>query len=236
VKVTAEQLRFIMPTLHEERAALWAPYLSDAMTEFFISTPPRAAAFLAQDAHESRELSALVESMNYSADRMIAVWPSRFGHQSGATAAQRAAGRTLAAKLAHQPAALANYVYGARGGNRGEASGDGWLYIARGPLGTTGRANYGAAGLALGLPLLDHPELLEHPQHGSRAAAYFWQSNGLNKVVDAGESVADRDGALEAFTACSKAVNLGSPTAKGTPLGMAERLAYWQRARKALSA
>lgn len=236
MKITPAQLRLIMTSLHEERAELWAPYLSDAMTEFAIATPARAAGFLAQVAHESRELSALVESMNYSADRMVAVWPSRFGHQKGATAAQKAEGRRRAESLDHKPTELALYVYGSRAdlGNR-PGTFDGADFIGRGPLAVTGRSNYAAFGKALGLPLLENPRLLEHPQHGSRAAAYFWQSHGLNKVVDAGEAVADPDGPRQAVIACSRAINLGSVSAKGAPLGLDSRLAYWMRARPALA-
>jgi len=229
VTLTAAQLRAIMVHMPAERAELWTPHLSAAMQEFSITTPPRAAAFLAQVAHESGELSRLVESMNYSADRMIAVWPSRFGHQRGATEAQRAEGRRRAASLAHKPTELALYVYGSRAdlGNR-PGTFDGWDFIGRSPIAVTGRGNYAAVGKALGLPLLENPRLLEIPQHGARSAGYFWQSHGLNKVVDAGEAVADPNGPLEALRASTRVIN-------GGLIGWPERLAYWQRARTVLA-
>lgn len=54
--LTVEQLRQIMPHLGPRKAAAHLPFLNAAMVEFEINTPARAAAFLAQLAHESGEL------------------------------------------------------------------------------------------------------------------------------------------------------------------------------------
>src|SRR5262245_10250299 len=51
--VTAEQLQSIMPRLRPEKNAELLPFLTSAMAEFAIEAPARAAAFLAQLAHES---------------------------------------------------------------------------------------------------------------------------------------------------------------------------------------
>ncbi len=52
--------------------------------------------------------------------------------------------------------------------------GDGIKYHGRGYLQITGRYNYAAAEEALGLPLLDHPELLEDPKIAAKASIWFW--------------------------------------------------------------
>lgn len=52
--------------------------------------------------------------------------------------------------------------------------GDGVKYHGRGYLQITGRYNYAAAEKALGLPLLDHPELLEDPKIAVEASVWFW--------------------------------------------------------------
>ncbi len=52
--------------------------------------------------------------------------------------------------------------------------GDGIKYHGRGYLQITGRYNYAAAEKALGLPLLDHPELLEDPKIAAEASVWFW--------------------------------------------------------------
>jgi putative chitinase len=54
-------LRTIMPHLSPERAAIYYPMLSEAMSEFSINTPMRQAAFLAQIAHESGEFKYFEE-------------------------------------------------------------------------------------------------------------------------------------------------------------------------------
>ena len=41
-------------------------------------------------------------------------------------------------------------------------------------------------GEALSLDLINHPELLEKPQHACMSAAWFWSSRGLNTLADAG--------------------------------------------------
>jgi predicted chitinase len=58
---TLEQLRLIMPDLPAARAAGFLPFLEAAMAEFAIGTPARAAAFLAQIAHESGQLRFMEE-------------------------------------------------------------------------------------------------------------------------------------------------------------------------------
>lgn len=54
--------------------------------------------------------------------------------------------------------------------------GDGEKYKGRGFIQLTGRANYAAAGKALGLPLIDQPELAADPQNASRIAVWYLQS------------------------------------------------------------
>jgi predicted chitinase len=59
--LTAEQLRSIMPRVSDRRTSEYLPFLNAAMAEFSIGTPARAAAFLAQLAHESGELRFMEE-------------------------------------------------------------------------------------------------------------------------------------------------------------------------------
>ena len=170
--LTAAQLREAMPGLSEQRAAELAPVLNNAMNEFNINTPARRAMFLAQIGHESGDLGRLTENLNYSREGLLATFPSRFNAET-------------AADYARQPERIANHVYADRMGNGNEASGDGWRYRGRGAIQLTGRDNYEAAGTALGLDLVNHPELLEQPENTTRASAWWWQSHGLNERVDA---------------------------------------------------
>lgn len=78
----------------------------------YITTPERISQFLANVGAETGGLTAIEENLNYSAERIRQVWPSRF---KSVAAAKPYAG---------QPAKLANKVYGNRLGNKGGS--DGW--------------------------------------------------------------------------------------------------------------
>lgn len=96
-------------------------------------------------------------------------------------------------------------------------AGDGVRFKGRGLLQITGRANYAACGVALGLDLLAAPQLLEQPVAACRSAGWFWQSRGLNRLADADNQ--------ERIT---RRINGGIN-------GLAERLALYQVARKVLA-
>lgn len=94
--------------------------------------------------------------------------------------------------------------------------GDGVRYKGRGPIQLTGRANYRAAGRALGLPLEKHPKMAARPSVGFRTAAWFWKSRGLNRYADAGN-----------FREVTRRINGGYN-------GYADRLQYYRRALRVL--
>lgn len=90
--------------------------------------------------------------------------------------------------------------------------GDGVRYKGRGPIQLTGRANYRAAGRALGLDLEGHPELVSNPEVGFRVAAWYWNSRNLNEPAERGD-----------FREVTRRINGGYN-------GYEARLAYYQRA------
>ncbi|WP_448120096.1 glycoside hydrolase family 19 protein [Pseudomonas veronii] len=169
--ITEQQLLQILPNAGRQ-AGVFVPVLNTAMNRYGIVGTPRAAAFIAQVGHESGQLTRLVENLNYSADGLMKTWPSRFDSVR-ATAAAR------------NPEQIANIVYAGRMGNT--APGDGWKYRGRGLIQVTGKANYAVCGEALGLDLINQPELLEQSQYAAMSAAWFWSANGLNTLADAGD-------------------------------------------------
>lgn len=203
---TESLLRAVAPTC--KAPGEWAPPLSAAMHRFGITNDLNfAAAFIAQLMVESAELNRVAEDLNYSAERLFAVWPKRFVSVA------------FARRYAHQPRELANYVYADRLGNGPPTSDDGWRYRGRGPIQNTGRANYARLQTALGLPLVNHPELLEQKAPGALAAAWFWWEHRLSFLA---ADLPDDD-QNEDFLTITRRVNGGEH-------GLAARHAYWRKA------
>ena len=169
--ITMQQLLQILPNAGQV-AGVFVPVLNTAMNRYQIVGTKRIAAFIAQIGHESGHLTRLVENLNYSADALRKTWPSRFD-------------TNLASAIARKPKQIANIAYGNRMGNT--AHGDGWKYRGRGLIQITGKNNYRGCGEALGLDLTTQPELLEKPQHACMSAAWFWATNGLSALADAGK-------------------------------------------------
>ncbi len=194
----------IMPNLSASRCSDYMPFISAAMVEFAINTPLRAAAFLAQIAVESNQLTAWTENLNYGASGLLATFPTHFTTPAEADS------------YARQPERIANRVYGGRMGNGPEESGDGWRYRGRGPIALTGHDNYQAYGAALGVDLVGDPDLAATPEIGFRVAGRYWSSNGCNELADAGD-----------FIGVTRRVN-------GGLTGLASREAYYRVAKEAL--
>jgi putative chitinase len=77
VPITAQQLLQILLNSGSQ-AGVFVPVLNTAMGAYQIIIKQRIAAFLAQVGHESRQLTPLVENLNYGAPGLMANWPSRF--------------------------------------------------------------------------------------------------------------------------------------------------------------
>jgi len=157
-------------------AALIAKPLGDAMRKYGVVGRLRAAAFLAQTAHESMRFHRLAENLNYrDPERLIAIWPSRFGSYE------------LAMQYVHNPERLANFVYADRNGNGSEASGDGYAFRGRGLIQITGRDLYTQYGHDIGEPVLTQPDLLATPAYAADSAGWYWSKIGANMLADEGQ-------------------------------------------------
>ena len=71
-------------------------------------------------------------------------------------------------------------------GNTPEADGDGQRYKGRGLIQLTGRANYEAYKKYCGFDIIKNPDLLAQPVGAIRSSMWFWRTNGLNQLADAG--------------------------------------------------
>lgn len=171
--INSDDLKSIMPTCSQSTIDIFIPFIDASFEEFDISTPLTQSAFLAQAAFESVELSHLAENLNYSAERLLAVFYTHFEQ-----------GEALG--FAHNPEKIANRVYANRMGNGDESTGDGWKYKGRGIFQMTGKFMYEQCGLGLGIDLLNNPELLEEPENATRSAAWFWDTHSCNSLAEQG--------------------------------------------------
>lgn len=154
--------------------AQWFDALNEILPDYEIDTVKRVAAFVAQCAHESAEFTALQENLNYRAESLSKIWPKKFP-------------AAIAAQYARRPEAIANRAYADRMGNGPEASGDGWRYRGRGLIQLTGRANYQQFADSIGAKIEQIPEYLETFQGAVQSACWFWETNNLNALADAGD-------------------------------------------------
>jgi putative chitinase len=120
--------------------------------KYGIATPLLVAHVMAQISHECGAGHDVVENLNYTAGRMMQVWPSRFPTMASAQ------------PYAGNPRALANKVYNGRMGNAA-GSDDGWNFRGRGASQTTGREGYARLAKATGLDVVNHPDLVNDPGH-----------------------------------------------------------------------
>lgn len=165
----------VKPTI----AALWSEVFADTVQPgTFSQGDAELDDFLGQILHESHHLQALTENMNYSAERLCQIWPTRFPTLADAR------------PYARNPEALANRVYGGRMGNT--EPGDGWRYRARTPVGLTGKANYAFVGDLVGQDLVGMPELLEQPHFALEACIAWWEDRIPDSMLGDPEKVTRR--------------------------------------------
>ena len=151
----------------------WEIPLNQVFVKYDLDTSKRQAAFIGQCAVESANFTRLQENLNYSAQRLTQVWPSRFPNIS------------MAEPYANNPEKLADFVYAGRMGNLQD--GDGWKFHGRGLIQLTGRENYANCGSGVGVDLIDNPDLLLTPKYAVLSAGWFFNKKGLNALADTQE-------------------------------------------------
>jgi putative chitinase len=178
-----------------------------AAQEFGITTNLRLAHFLAQCALESTGFTATVENLNYSAQRLLQVFPKYFRNVDPAA-------------YAHNPAKIGSRVYANRMGNGDEASGDGFKFRGRGYIQLTGKNNYTSFSTFVGEDCVADPDLVA-TKYPLASAAFYFNSNNIWAICDRGAD----DGTV---TSVTKAVNGGTT-------GLSERLQNFKTFIRALS-
>jgi predicted chitinase len=206
VAITQDQIRSLAPRALPAYLAAFARADLDLPPHGIDATPLRVAHFVAQVLHETGDLTITVESTNYSAARLLEVFPRRFTAET-------------AARFAHRPHEIAERVYGGRMGNGPEGSGDGARFVGRGLLQLTGRENYERYGRRLGVALDRRPDLAVSSEWALKIAAAEWAASGRAGLSC--NELADRDD----LVGVTRAINGGT-------IGLASRRACLARTKK----
>jgi putative chitinase len=181
--------------------------IPEAAREFGITTNLRLAHFLSQCALESAGFTATVENLNYSAQRLLQVFPKYFrGVDPNA--------------YARNPEKIGNRVYANRMGNGDEASGEGFKFRGRGYIQLTGKNNYTSFSKFVGEDCVANADLVA-TKYPLASAAFYFNSNNIWAICDRGVDDAT-------VTSVTKAVNGGTH-------GLAERLQNFKVFIRALS-
>ena len=149
----------------------FGPNTARAIAKHYDLSPNRAAHLLGQAAHESAGFTITKESLYYSTpERLCKVWPSRFKTVADAE------------PYVKNPQALADKVYGGRGGNNGE----GYKWRGRGFIQLTFRDNYRSFASDMRVPeVMEDPSLVE-TEYAFESAYWFFDKNGLFRMADNG--------------------------------------------------
>lgn len=174
--ITSAQLSKILPNNKDIEG--WHTAILKILPKYNITTTNRAAAFLAQTAHESLDYTILSENLNYSATGLNKTFPKYF----------RNAGRD-ANLYARQPEKIANVVYANRMGNGSIESGDGWKFRGRGIIQLTGQSNYKKFADSIGKTIDETIQYVQTKEGAVESACWFWNINNLNSHADSGDIV-----------------------------------------------
>ena len=173
IRLTLPLLREIFPRGHAAALQSLVDKQHILEREGINHTRTRLATLFAHLNHESNGLSVFEENLNYSAQRLTQVWPSRFPTLEAAR------------PYAFNPQALANNVYGGRMGNK--LPGDGWKFRGSGGPQCTGHDCFLAVEKYSGIPFSTKPELARDPSYTVELCAGFWAWKQMNRFADTGD-------------------------------------------------
>ena len=207
MELTKLQLKQLLPS--NPYIDHWYDALAILLPDYDINTPQRAAAFIAQCAHESGGFMILKENLNYKPATLRKIFPKYFPTDE------------LANEYCSKPnkqEAIANRVYASRMGNGDEHSGDGYRYCGRGLIQLTGKDNYSAFAESIEITPVEVSEYLQTFEGAAQSACWFWEKNNLNQWADKGD-----------ILTLTKRINGGT-------IGLEDRIKHYEHALHVLGA
>lgn len=203
-----------MRDMTQESAPLWIEHVNPTLEECRCKTPEQVAQWIAQVGHESRGLTRLVESLDYSVEGLLKTFGRHRISEDDAREYGRIDGPNKTVLRAANQRAIGQCLYGGAWGEKhlGNRPGtsDAFDLRGRGPMGVTGRNNFELCSRAINVDLLADPSLLEMRGIGCRSTVWFWRRHNL----------AGHNGAVETV---ARLINGGTN-------GLADRMARYQRA------
>jgi putative chitinase len=151
--------------------------INDTLAKYQINTTLRISHFLSQVLHETGMLRTMRENLNYSAEGLLRIFPTRF---NAATAKE----------YERKPINIANKVYANRYGNGDEKSGDGFKFSGKGAIQITFKSNYESISKDTGIDYVNNPKLLEKAPDCITSAGWFWNKNKCNALADKDDIIA----------------------------------------------
>ncbi|MEJ1168139.1 XVIPCD domain-containing protein [Variovorax sp. CCNWLW235] len=131
-----------------------------------ITNAKELANFMGQMQVESHGFTKAHENLRYSGQNVFKAPHKRHPEMTQEDASAIASGG---------PDKVAEAIYGGRRDLGNTEPGDGWKFHGRGFVQLTGRYNYERYGKALGLDLVNHPDLASEPANSARIAVQYWK-------------------------------------------------------------
>ncbi|WP_315762345.1 glycosyl hydrolase [Bradyrhizobium sp. SZCCHNS2005] len=180
IKIDAASIKQIFPRAPQEVIDAFASKQAALDAAGITHTRTRLTDFFANIDHECAgfALKGLTENINYTAERMAAVWPNRFKNAAAVVAKYGSA-------PGWQKRAFDD-IYGNRMGNR-PGTHDGSTYIGRGGPQWTGRDGYAALAQRTGHPAVETPDVATNLDKQPEVCAAFWAWKNLNPKADVGD-------------------------------------------------
>jgi|SRR6478609_4515432 len=164
-------------------------------------------------------LKDTVEKYQINTPQRLAIFFAQLAHESGSLRYTK----EIASGAAYDTGKLAATL-----GNTPEADGDGQKYKGRGLIQITGLNNYKKLSVALGIDLVNQPELLEGPVFASLSAGWYWDDRKLNEIADKPDDWRKtwKGGNYDRFMWITVKIN-------GALNGLADRLGHYAQTKKA---
>lgn len=159
----------------------FAKYFLDGFLKYKINDFDAQINFIANAIHESGKLTTFEENLNYSAESLVKVFPSRITKEQAELLGYKKDFKGNYVQYANKKG-IADLVYGNRNGN---SSTEGFLYRGRGIFQLTFKSNYQKFKDFSGIDVISNPDLVATDlKTAVESALWFYTSNLIDRIKD----------------------------------------------------